>query len=230
MYTQNSSPPCLRVSFAPEIARNGFVFLPRWREETSSEDIANAVGRRLAFKAAPAVHDIVPKTNAGPNTYSGIYKLGEFPFHTDMAHWRTPPRYLMLRCLKGHASVVTDLIDGLDIVESIGPSILSRALVKPRRPLNGSIPLFSLFRPATPGRSSMLRWDEVFIVPASPAGERGFNSMKEEMAAAQRVSIALQSEGDTLLIDNWRMAHARSAVSVDQTDRVIQRSYFGELY
>lgn len=76
----------------------------------------------------------------------------------------------------------------------------------------------------------MLRWDEVFIVPASAAGERGFTQMKEQISKAPRARIALQSKGDTLFIDNWRMLHGRSAVDVDQTDRAIQRAYLGELY
>lgn len=221
---------CETVSLAQDVARSGYVFLQRWEPEKASEEIAAALGCTLTFNAIPAVHDVVPKSNAGPNTYSGIYRLDAFPFHSDMAHWRTPPRYLMLRCRKGYGSVSTDLIDGSAIVERVGRSIMSRALVKPRRALRGSTPLYSLFRPPTSGRSSILRWDEVFIVPASPAGERGIIQVKDELVEAPRIRIALQSEGDTLLIDNWRMLHGRSAVMADQEDRVIQRAYFGELF
>lgn len=36
---------------------------------------------------------------SGPNTYSGLFGLEEFPLHTDLAHWHSPPRYILLRVL-----------------------------------------------------------------------------------------------------------------------------------
>jgi L-asparagine oxygenase len=218
------------ADLAFNVAKRGYVFKKHWQPEAASDAIAAAVGLALKFNGAHAVHHLIPKTEAGPNTYSGIYGLGAFPFHTDMAHFRTPPRHLMLRCVRGYGSVSTDLIDGFALVERVGRSVKSKALVKPRRPLSGSTPLYSLYRPATSVQDAMLRWDEVFIVPASPAGRQGVFRTAAEISSLPRISISLESPGDTLWIDNWRMLHGRSALSTDQGDRVIQRAYFGELY
>ena len=62
----------------------------------------------------------IEKDVSPPNTYSGNYGTDEFPLHTDMAHWAVPPRYLLLRCVIGAASVATRLLDGRQLVATIG--------------------------------------------------------------------------------------------------------------
>jgi alpha-ketoglutarate-dependent taurine dioxygenase len=43
-------------------------------------------------------------------------------------------------------------------------------------------------------------------------------------------SCALARAGDTLLIDNWRMLHARSSIPLGREDRIIERVYLEGLY
>lgn len=217
------------TSLAASVARDGFAFLKGWQPETSSTEVASRAGTPLAFRAGGTVHCIVPKQEAEKNTYSGMYGLNDFPFHTDMAHWPYPPRYLMLRCLKGHESVKTILIDGKDVITHVQAAKLSRALVKPRRPLNGTFPLLTLYRPPRRGRASLLRWDENFIVPASNVGKEGMDLVKGALTSMPANSISLSNLGDTLVIDNWRMLHRRSAVLGEQTDRIIERAYLGDI-
>lgn len=222
--------PTHESTLASTIASNGFVFLKRWHANLSSEEILTRTGRAQAFRNASPVHRLLPQTDATPNTYSGIYGLKDFPFHSDMAHWRTPPRYLMLRCIKGHESVVTSVADGHEIVSHVGDVQLARALVKPRRPLNGAIPLLSLYRPQCGERPSLLRWDEKFIIPASQMGERGMTLLRQALDEVTITSTSLCDQGDTLLIDNWRMLHGRSVVPSEHSDRIIERAYLGEIY
>lgn len=40
----------------------------------------------------------LPVSEAPPNTLSSRFGRGAFPFHTDGAHWRNPPKYLLLCC------------------------------------------------------------------------------------------------------------------------------------
>jgi L-asparagine oxygenase len=211
------------------LTRDGYAFLKTWNPALSSSEIAHRVGKALPLGRTEAVHEVVPKEVTSKNTYSGIFGLNRFPFHTDMAHWPAPPRYIMLRCFRGYDAVVTTLTDSLDIVRS-DADILGRALVKPRRPLNGTIPLFPLYFPSRSGRASIFRWDEQFIVPASVAGQRGMVMVASKLASATAISVSLADRGDTLFIDNWRMLHARSAVAAGQTDRVIERAYYGEIH
>jgi L-asparagine oxygenase len=218
------------TNLAALLVRDGYLFQKSWHPEKTSGDIATHCGRQLKYGRDDLVHQLTPRVTSGLNHYSGIFGLGAFPFHTDMAHWREPPRYMMLRCVKGHGGVSTDILDSRSILDSVGRSELSRALVKPRRPLNGLMPLMSLFRPQSAAHDALFRWDDVFLVPASPAGKHGMALVKVALPSLSRASIVLENPGDTLWIDNWRVLHGRSKVDGTQTDRLIARAYFGEIY
>jgi len=43
------------------------------------------------------------------------------------------------------------------------------------------------------------------------------------------IRVTLTSPGDTLVIDNWRMLHGRSAVPRDGLQRHVERAYLGKL-
>src|SRR5882757_6334493 len=118
------------------LARDGYVFLERWHPNITIDQLATQSGRQQYFQGHGQSEKLVPRESTDPNNYSGIFGLNAFPLHTDMAHWPNPPRYLMLRCVKGHGEVSTDLLDSIEIIKLVGRSMLSRSLVKPRRPLN----------------------------------------------------------------------------------------------
>jgi hypothetical protein len=173
------------------------------------------------------VQELVPKSSSTPNTYSGIYGLNLFPFHTDLATWRQPPRYLLLRCIRGYAAVPTLLVDGRILADAVTPDILMRAIFKPRRPRDGALSLLRLYEPVDDGQR--LRWDGVFLKPASKAGEIADVRVREWLARCQPLSIALTRADDTLVIDNWRMLHARSPIPAGREDRKLERVYLREL-
>jgi hypothetical protein len=90
-------------NFGNKVAKEGYAFLPAYQPRKSGMQIASCFGELLTLGNGGAIHRLVPtlRESATPNTYSGIYGLGQFPFHTDLAHWRYPPHYIMLRCLVG---------------------------------------------------------------------------------------------------------------------------------
>jgi L-asparagine oxygenase len=118
------------------IKKDGYLLLNELHPEVDSTTVISSLGTLQALGDGPAVHCLAPmkKENSTPNTYSGMYGLGAFPFHTDLAHRRYPPRYLALRCIIGFEDVPTLLLDGDKIASDIGRSLLSRSLVRPRRP------------------------------------------------------------------------------------------------
>lgn len=207
----------------------GYVLLPSYEPFETGELIAGSLGQPLCLEAGSAVHNLTPVAteNSTPNTYSGIYGLGRFPFHTDFAHWRYPPRYLMLRCVVGFEEVPTLLVDGHQLVQRVGGSALSRALVRPRRPVRGKLPLLRLYQRTA--CHSLLRWDEMFLRPASPIGEAGIQALQAAIALENPISVALARRGDTLILDNWRMLHSRSAIPHGCEDRLLERAYLEAL-
>jgi L-asparagine oxygenase len=164
-------------SAAQELRSAGYAFFPSYQPCQSSESVASSIGAKVWPGKSGQVHELKPKGDAPPTTYSGIYGGNVFPFHTDLAHWRFPPRFLLLRCVVGYEAVATMLIDGAEIIENVGPIVLSRAIVRPRRRVEGIFPLLRIYDRKE--HQSLLRWDEVFIRPASRAGEIGVAKLKE---------------------------------------------------
>lgn len=211
-----------------EIRKKGYIFLPNHRPTDSIFDIAKSYGKPMVPWEGGLVQTLVPRTDAEPNSYSGIYGLGHFPFHSDLAHWRTPPRYLLLRCVNGYADIPTLLVDGHDLRDAITFDILARAIFKPRRPHNGSIPLLRLCEPIE--HTVLLRWDEVFLKPASRIGKVADLRIREWLLTCKPTALSLSQPHDTLLIDNWRMLHARSPILPGRKNREIQRIYLEDLH
>lgn len=209
------------------LQRHGYALLQQLAPASSTLEVAGSLGVPLTPRDGPLVQQLMPRATATPNTYSGNFGLGMFPFHTDLAHWRSPPRYLVLRCLHGYEDVPTMLIDGESLVETIGANLLSRAVVKARRPQNGAIPLLRLVEKV--GDRSRIRWDSLFIQSASRVGEEGCRLMQAAIADAPQIAVALSRPGDTLILDNWRMLHARASVPEGRADRILERVYLEEV-
>jgi L-asparagine oxygenase len=214
--------------FKEAIANDGYAFVSEYCPGTDIAEIANGIGQPLTPWEGGLVQELVPRATATPNTYSGIYGLDSFPLHTDLAHWRVPPRYLLLRCVTGYKNVPTLLLDGQTILDVVTPEILTRAIFKPRRPQNGKIKLLRLYE--FTDSSYCFRWDEIFINPASKIGEVARCLVREQLRRLELSSIALAHTGDTLLIDNWRMLHARSPIPAGCNRRKIQRIYLENLH
>ncbi|MCQ8870364.1 hypothetical protein NP945_00820 [Mesorhizobium sp. LMG17149] len=211
-----------------EISKTGYKFFANYRAKHSIVEIAEHFGKPLVPWENGLVQTLVPRTEAAPNSYSGIYGLDHFPFHSDLAHWRTPPRYLLLRCITGYADVPTLMIDGHDLIDAVTLDILARAIFKPRRPRNGSVSLLRLCEPVED--VVRIRWDEVFLKPASRIGEVADLRVREWLSTRIPTALSLAQTHDTLLIDNWRMLHARSPILPGRESRAIERVYLEALH
>lgn len=216
----------MKNSIRDEIACKGFSFCSSYHRNLSAEAIAHELGEPIAPFEDRLVQYLVPRFNATPNTYSGIYGLNRFPFHTDLAHWRLPPRFLLLRCLRGYRGVPTQLVDGHALIKAVGLDILSRAIFEPRRPRQGKLELLHLYEPV----SGCFRWDEVFLKPGSRIGDLAALRVRNWLSQRMPQSIVLEKIGDTLVVDNWRMLHARSPIPAECQNRKIERVYLGDLH
>ncbi|WP_228870796.1 hypothetical protein [Roseibium aggregatum] len=204
------------------------MFLSNYRPNDNIVEIAKHFGKPVVPWENGLVQTLVPRINAAPNSYSGIYGLDRFPFHSDLAHWRVPPRYLLLRCITGYADVPTLMIDGNDVIDAVTLDILARAIFKPRRPRNGSVSLLRLCEPVED--IVRIRWDEVFLKPASKIGEVADLRVREWLSTCTPTAVSLAETHDTLLIDNWRMLHARSPILPGRENRTIERVYLEALH
>jgi hypothetical protein len=218
----------MSLEIRDQIRKSGYVFFSSHRPNDSIVGISEDIGRPMEPWEDGLVQTLVPRSEAAPNSYSGIYGLNRFPFHSDLAHWRTPPRYLLLRCVTGYADIPTLLIDGHDLIDAVTLDLLGRAIFKPRRPRDGSVSLLRLCEPIAD--DVRIRWDEVFLKPASKIGEVANLRVREWLSTCKPTALSLAEPHDTLLIDNWRMLHARSSILPGRENRAIERVYLEELH
>ena len=169
------------------------------------------------------VERISPKTSpqARHGTLSARYGLGPFPLHTERAHWRSPPRYLIFRsvgevtdrpttlldsyALKADKKLVQELLETQWIVQWGDDSFRSPVLTPLPTPEQWQIRYdrccMSLSEDAPPELN--VRLDQTFdsLIP-----EHHFWRL-----------------GEILLIDNWRMLHGRGTSAVEDFGRVLER-------
>ena len=114
------------------VQKDGYAILNGFARRSLTESLLGLIGDPVALGSEGPIHQLRPKRveDSPPNTYSGNYGLGEFPLHTDLAHWFLPPRYFLLRCVVGFGSVPTLLVDGFPLVEQVGATNLTRALMQ----------------------------------------------------------------------------------------------------
>lgn len=209
------------------VAADGYALVPGLARGVSTERIAADLGDPMTPWGGGVVQELTPRAVSTPNTYSGIFGMGRFPFHTDLAHWPLPPRYLILRCVRGYADVPTLILDGHSIAASVGDGVMRRALVRPRRPRDGGIRMVRLLQSEDVG--DIVRWDEAFLLPASPVAKSAFSRFRDLLGMAASLGAVMVDDGDVLVIDNWRMLHARPAIPAERRDRRLERVYLRSL-
>jgi len=214
-------------SVAADLDLHGYVFLPRHLQGEMSEEVAAGFGEMMTPWEGGLVQRLIPRATSTPNTYSGNFGLNPFPFHTDLAQWPAPPRYLMLRCVRGYRDVPTLIVDGHVLLQRLGTEALSRAVVRPRRPQAGQLRLLRLLQ--REASESLLRWDAVYLRPASRIGELAFVEIARCLRDASPKPLVMAEDGDTVIIDNWRMLHARPAIPRNRLDRCLERVYLRSL-
>jgi len=208
-----------------KLKNDGFVEFNGHLIGDDSVDIANNLGKIANIPGLDLVQTLVPSDNITKeaSSYSGIYGLGEFPFHSDMAHWYRPPRFLMLRCITPSQLVSTKIIKAAPLFENEDLNDLRRALFRPRRRLDRRLSPLRLFE------GDFYRWDYLFIEPMSKLAKSLQARIEERISTATPKFITLAHEGDCIIIDNGQAFHARSSISSEASNRKLERVYLSEL-
>jgi len=221
----------LSLSYKENLRLNGFAVLRRFEVNLASIDASCRLGNVDIVEGLNPVQTLVPHDSyeAQPNTYSGNFGRSDFPLHTDLAHWARPPRYFVLRCICGAPNIATRLLDGKILIDAVGADILRMALVQPRRPMRNRKQLLRLLERLEHPSDSLIRWDSLYLQPASLFAADIFDQIQNLLLSVRPVEVMLLELGDTLIVDNWRCLHGRSAALKAVGPRRIDRTYLKEL-
>lgn len=210
--------------FIEQLETSGFALL-KVGAQVSTIDVARGLGEVCDLNRIAQVQTLVPKpiASCGGSSYSHLFGMGEFPLHTDMAHWVVPPRYILLRAVTVDPLVTTRILSGYYLLGCADENDFARALFRPRRQLEGRLSPLRLWN------GSILRWDLKFIVPVTKIAVELRGRILELLADTAVLDVQLESPDTCLLIDNWRALHGRSAVP-DGSFRCIERVYLNKVY
>lgn len=207
------------------LAEHGFVLLVGIKVEELSR-IAAGLGIITVDRRSPeAFRRISPQETAyaKPNTLSSRFGSGQFPFHTDAAHWSTPPTHLMLYYEHpGRGKRCTHLLDTRRWFPDSSFQIALKSAVwkvghmKPR--------LCVAAKPA--GDHLAIRYDASCMKPIGTEAQELQSRIQHAIATSETTTISWEMNG-LLVIDNSRMLHARGSASAPDHERVLIRALIG---
>jgi hypothetical protein len=171
---------------------------------------------RASRRGGPLIDHLVPigRKDAKTRSLSAVYGLNDFPWHTDGAHWNTPPRYLIIGCLEaGQHDACTLICEGRHFDKL--NSAAARAAVF--RITNGGNSFYT--SPRGPF-DRFYRYDPGCMAPMNADAEAIFSTTDLERP---QLEYPIQwAAGKFLLLDNWRFLHRRGATSECSERRLLR--------
>lgn len=209
----------MNASMVSDLEYQGWVCLKGVRTTSDMLVVAKALGRPLGVRILTPVD----AAEARSGSLSAAYGRGEFPFHTDTAFWPRPARYLIMRVV-GDQRRPTKLLSfeqvrrGLDVRSSLD---IERSVWRTR----GYAGAFYCSMLLRTGSSYSWRYDVQAMMPANRAAVRARDAMETAIARSECDVNVSWSDSDCLIVDNWRMMHARGAPPPDEGSRILFRIY-----
>ena len=183
--------------------------------------VSRKLGTPIKGRNAQTIEVLTPKytDEAHQNSLSVQYGKGELPFHVDSSHHQVPSRYLVFACSCAEGEVApTALLDVLDLGLGEDDATALRTgvfLVK-----NGRHSFYANIQ--SPG-APFFRWDPGCMFPQDIIAEAVARKLSH-LSHLPAVRTINWSTGALLVVDNWRMLHARGTVSSNHGDRTLLRT------
>ena len=182
--------------------------------------LAEELGTPVRGRLPQVVEALVPKVpeEAHPASLSRKFGLHAFPFHADTSHWSVPARFLILSCVSsGECMVPTLLVCRDAVLITDDERALARSavfLVK-----NGRNSFYSSIFGM---RRDFIRYDPGCMEPQTLDAVQALGLFSHERVAPFIQKVDWQT-GDSIVIDNCRMLHAREAVNPNSSSRLLLR-------
>ena len=155
---------------------------------------------------------------------SAVFGKGAFPFHTDLAHFASPPRFVILRAERADPTGRETLLHDHRLL-SLTPAERQTFAHGPFFVRGGHRPfLSSILDRALGSTGVVLRYDPCCMTPATPSAHTAELLLTKKTTDLDPVRIEW-FPGRTIVLDNWRVLHARAAPrqALQRDTRILQR-------
>jgi alpha-ketoglutarate-dependent taurine dioxygenase len=170
----------------------------------------------------PVVDELSPvdPSAARKRSLSAVHGVGAFPFHTDGAHHRLPPRWVVMRCAEPGGDRPTLLVDGAQLpLHRRHWRTVERAVWWVHSGMR-SFPASIVGRSP---RGRFLRYDRGCMAPAHPVFAEAAHMLEAAIGATTHLPLSWKVN-DVVVFDNWRVLHARGSTSLPDTSvRLLER-------
>lgn len=180
--------------------------------------IVTSLGNPVAGRGSQLVQALSPveAKAANPSSLSAQFGTGEFPLHSDTAHWTTPARYIVLACVQeGDNPTPTYILDTeSNIFDHEERNALSSAIYYVKNGKNSFYSsIISSLRP-------YFRYDPGCMMPIN----RRYSTASEIISQKKPHATEFKwRSGLILILDNWRVLHGRGASPVAARTRKLFR-------
>jgi hypothetical protein len=181
--------------------------------------VGRSLGLPTATRTGGRLYDTIRPTDrnlARACSLSRVFGLDEFPLHVDTAHWAIPCRFLLLGCYSATSGYTdTEMLDASALTFDVDEQdLLHNATFRIK---TGRHSFFASIRCKS---RPFIRFDPGCMYPMSSDGRAALSLFTKERWTGHIHRVTWRCK-TAVLIDNWRMLHARSAVDSRDTDRVL---------
>lgn len=175
-------------------------------------DLANSLGTPIPSRRdGPIIDNLFPleKPQAHRSSLSAEYGIEDFPYHTDGAYMKSPPKYIILRYIKGIAQPTPTVICDLSNVSMEAKTNLEFHVWKVQS-YDGAF-----YTPILSKERSIYRYDPCIMRPAINTKNNRNYFERTIITSAPKYEIEWE-QNKTVVIENWTTLHKRPKVSLNE--------------
>jgi alpha-ketoglutarate-dependent taurine dioxygenase len=193
--------------------------------KSSLLELASVLGKPIPSRLNGPLIDmlrVVPPQEARKRSLSSVYGVGAFPWHTDMAHIRVPPRFAVIRSLSQQGVRPTLLLDSRELYQSGCDEAVLKTEVWFVNGGRGRF-LTPVLNNTIQTGANIFRYDACVMRPATPSARQSASLMRASENRSPSGTIEWR-HGLCVVLDNWRTLHARARQPAEtEPERVLER-------
>lgn len=182
-------------------------------------ELAYSLGRPISSRVNSTIIDhLVPteSSDAHPQSLSANFGIGNFPFHTDGAYFKIPPRFIIMRYLNGITNPTPTVVCDLNQISTDDKGFLKYCIWKVKSRNNDFLSTI------LSDEENYYRYDRCIMTPvlSKKQNESYFESVIDELPKTE-INWTINK---VVIINNWTTLHTRPKIKEQEVkNRTIQR-------